>query len=74
MRGKQFGTQRLKRNRRITPADAGKTVLSDYISDMVKDHPRGCGENITADSNQIKMLGSPPRMRGKRNIIPINKI
>ena len=35
--------------KRITPADAGKT-LSDVDRDgNKKDHPRGCGENQTAD-------------------------
>ena len=50
----------------ITPADAGKTAscLTDFFD--VKDHPRGCGENVQAEQTAPYDIGSPPRMRGKR--------
>ena len=33
---------------------------------MRKDHPRGCGENLGQFRLDTSILGSPPRMRGKR--------
>ena len=32
----------------ITPADAGKTTPQIMRLRAAKDHPRGCGENLTA--------------------------
>ena len=32
----------------ITPADAGKTCGYDAAEFVSEDHPRGCGENLTA--------------------------
>ena len=32
----------------------------------IEDHPRGCGENVSAMLSKSITLGSPPRMRGKR--------
>ena len=51
--------------RRITPADAGKTGLLYAIAEGLKDHPRGCGENASEDLDELAIAGSPPRMRGK---------
>ena len=49
----------------ITPADAGKTHNYLFGRQLVRDHPRGCGEN-TGDFAFISAeKGSPPRMRGK---------
>ena len=50
----------------ITPADAGKTSKIEHISLSVQDHPRGCGENVQAEQTAPYDIGSPPRMRGKR--------
>ena len=65
MRGKPDLTNILFRQQRITPADAGKTGVSEIKSHTNQDHPRGCGENgyimITIKDKE----GSPPRMRGK---------
>ena len=56
----------------ITPADAGKT-LSDVDRDgNKKDHPRGCGENCSGQAQSVHPAGSPPRMRGKRNLEFLN--
>ena len=49
----------------ITPADAGKTFVNSFISLILWDHPRGCGENITTCCSAHVSRGSPPRMRGK---------
>ena len=50
---------------RITPACAGKTFpLSQYrIHDQ--DHPRVCGKNWSAPTQQMVGWGSPPRVREK---------
>ena len=50
----------------ITPADAGKTHCSGGKGFRVWDHPRGCGENTFARSFRARLMGSPPRMRGKQ--------
>ena len=45
MRGKLL-LLRLSRGRlRITPADAGKTIIRILSGNKLQDHPRGCGEN-----------------------------
>ena len=45
MRGK-LGCPRVSgKHQRITPADAGKTVLIALFTVARSDHPRGCGEN-----------------------------
>ena len=51
---------------RITPADAGKTSTLQHPQFIVRDHPRGCGENVTGFFRFPEHIGSPPRMRGKR--------
>ena len=50
---------------RITPADAGKTILALLCNSYSGDHPRGCGENKTDPKEVALKKGSPPRMRGK---------
>ena len=65
MRGKQNGGDSAKVKIGITPADAGKTVLHMNARPKFQDHPRGCGENATGINVGCKVLGSPPRMRGK---------
>ena len=65
MRGKLDDIPAKQRERRITPADAGKTKLSLPINVVYKDHPRGCGENEFKIRQLGVAQGSPPRMRGK---------
>ena len=50
---------------RITPADAGKTILQHTRQQAEQDHPRGCGENVSPSTRYSRPSGSPPRMRGK---------
>ena len=45
MRGKLLAKLDELQTERITPADAGKTVLSKDGENKHQDHPRGCGEN-----------------------------
>ena len=68
MRGKQGEGRYQPSLTRITPADAGKTLRTTIICSDVKDHPRGCGENAFGLSQALSLSGSPPRMRGKRDI------
>ena len=51
---------------RITPACAGKTDKKRSVVFTAQDHPRVCGENISPKKSLLTLLGSPPRVRGKR--------
>ena len=51
---------------RITPACAGKTSSNDIRMISSTDHPRVCGENSVKTRPSFPVLGSPPRVRGKR--------
>ena len=53
---------------RITPAHAGKTFGGTTNLRLASDHPRACGENIDPINDNVRYLGSPPRMRGKLTI------
>ena len=50
---------------RITPAYAGKSDDSIRKGFFQKDHPRLCGEKLTAPETKRGETGSPPPMRGK---------
>ena len=50
---------------RITPAYAGKRPPGSSSGSWKKDHPRVCGEKAGERFSHGKMMGSPPRMRGK---------
>ena len=52
---------------RITPACAGKTFISDIMVMRARDHPRMCGKNVRIAALEISCVGSPPRVREKRN-------
>ena len=65
MRGKHAVQPADADSRRITPADAGKTVPVFGHRAHNRDHPRGCGENYASRATIREPAGSPPRMRGK---------
>ena len=65
MRGKQYLLRGKGEHLGITPADAGKTGGCSHNSRAHEDHPRGCGENPVTACICSRVLGSPPRMRGK---------
>ena len=69
MRGKLNVRHLFDKFRRITPADAGKTYCPCLSPWAAQDHPRGCGENQYANKPHLWGLGSPPRMRGKLDVI-----
>ena len=65
VRGKLDDIPAKQRERRITPAGAGKTALWISRSSRRKDHPRRCGENAVRTANLRHRRGSPPQVRGK---------
>ena len=52
----------------ITPACAGKSVPGSCPTRFWWDHPRVCGEKLSVDLHDARLLGSPPRVRGKDDI------
>ena len=50
---------------RITPACAGKSSVHTRRSGTNGDHPRVCGEKLLEQTRHFRLLGSPPRVRGK---------
>ena len=65
MRGKAVFSGSLCAGLRITPAYAGKRGFCNYDCYYFRDHPRVCGEKTVAIYYHTRVLGSPPRMRGK---------
>ena len=49
----------------ITPAYAGKRLPVTARCRSRGDHPRLCGEKFVSFSKFVRVLGSPPPMRGK---------
>ena len=49
----------------VSPAYAGKSHLRQRPAQGPQDHPRVCGEKKIANSDELAVEGSPPRMRGK---------
>ena len=64
-RGKGLGFPALSDLLGITPAWAGKRDKPALILRVVKDHPRVGGEKQTHPPAPGRLLGSPPRGRGK---------
>ena len=50
----------------LIPACAGKTRCCASWSTATRAHPRVCGENRIWRDNRLKVVGSSPRVRGKR--------
>ncbi len=66
VRGKRADVHTDNQYHRITPAGAGKTAPIATFLAVYKDHPRRCGENISAFVLRLYSAGSPPQVRGKR--------
>ena len=49
----------------ITPAYAGKSMVTFLLNLASEDHPSVCGEKKVMRGAKDKRMGSPPRMRGK---------
>ena len=69
VRGKGPGDRATGCGLRITPAHAGKSSCLLRLSDRLWDHPRTCGEKIKQKFDNDVDKGSPPRMRGKGNVL-----
>ena len=69
VRGKPTTTRRGSRPRGITPACAGKTSRIREEMKQIEDHPRVCGENSGITLLRLTSRGSPPRVRGKPEMI-----
>ena len=67
MRGKRSKMRQLVAATRIIPAHAGQTALGSSSRYPETDHPRACGANGASWRESNTMLGSSPRMRGKRH-------
>ena len=65
VRGKDIGFFGRFYTLRITPACAGKRLVTLHKSRLHKDHPRVCGEKPTSRLPAFFLSGSPPRVRGK---------
>ena len=65
MRGKAPVIDGFPRPAGITPAYAGKSHILVAVDAGRRDHPRVCGEKPKGRGNFLKIVGSPPRMRGK---------
>ena len=65
MRGKLAVCVRINAADRITPADAGKTVLRMNARPKFQDHPRGCGENSVTLYQYSFATGITPADAGK---------
>ena len=73
MRGKVVERLHSVKADRITPACAGKSSLMGARLSKRKDHPRVCGEKVKDARAQLTKEGSPPRVRGKVNLLtPVN--
>ena len=59
---------------RITPAHAGKSHAVKVHLHRNGDHPRPCGEKITARGLAQNMRGSPPPMRGKDGFFGVGDV
>ena len=50
---------------RITPACAGKRLITSFPTAFTKDHPRMRGEKGKSTRKKRNVIGSPPHARGK---------
>ena len=65
MRGKDGFLCRCRLLVGITPAYAGKSIVERRCKSQWRDHPRLCGEKVSAVGVFSPFNGSPPPMRGK---------
>ena len=65
MRGKVISSLQCDFLSGIIPACAGKSFWPCTVLPRCRDHPRVCGEKLKDGRNVRRILGSPPRMRGK---------
>ena len=66
MRGARSPQPPAKASTGIIPAYAGSTYFGTRRRLTARDHPRVCGEHLSASSGYAPQMGSSPRMRGAR--------
>ena len=71
MRGKPGVAWQARELTRIIPAHAGQTDAGAGWAHGSPDHPRACGANVLSICRQTGKTGSSPRMRGKREGVPL---
>ena len=71
MRGKVHCSSARTAAAGITPAYAGKSSEHTQRSGTSGDHPRVCGEKTAQPDGTGQARGSPPRMRGKVDVLDI---
>ena len=69
MRGKAKCSSTNAKSKGITPAHAGKSPAAIKNLLKLQDHPRACGEKSSIRKTTPAYPGSPPRMRGKVEIV-----
>ena len=67
MRGTPRIPRPVERGTGIIPAYAGNTSQCAALRAVLRDHPRVCGEHMSATSLAVRLTGSSPRMRGTPN-------
>ena len=73
VRGKGGSGAGVGRREGITPACAGKSDRKDHREYERRDHPRVCGEKLRRDHSPAYCQGSPPRVRGKEQNVPVKQ-
>ena len=73
VRGKGSAMRTTRAGTRITPACAGKRLISQPDTGHRQDHPRVCGEKQRNYHTTPDWVGSPPRVRGKAAGPPVHK-
>ena len=68
MRGEEVLGRWCVTSSRITPAHAGRSHGTSELSDVLRDHPRACGEKLFLKPIPRTGQGSPPRMRGEDGV------
>ena len=68
MRGRRRESAAIAGERGNTPADAGTTTGYPPARRCRTEHPRGCGDDRVASRNASTLAGTPPRMRGRRDL------
>ena len=66
VRGKHSLDRRIRCSRGLIPARAGKTPPPGVPASPRAAHPRACGENELCMWRRDRLIGSSPRVRGKR--------
>ena len=74
MRGKVGDHAVIGVHHRSTPAHAGKSHCSRRRATALRDHPRVCGEKGMFTLRRTADTGSPPRMRGKVDVVQVCKL